>query len=279
MLCHPVKLDPHNIAARYYLGLTLMRLNDNDLAAQEFRFIIYTSPDSHQAQLSRKALSLLERAKHTIPVASLSADNNLNQQSIKQAVSDIQLQTNRSKETVSKEEAKAAAVLKETDERASALEAEARQRQVEMSKAVYYGLESGYGSDGLYRSWTKEYPLYTANEIAAACEGLLLKAAQLRDQGAKEALDIRGQAKMKALAIEKSALLVERQLVDPKSPSSIKMQSKGTNLYVRNYETSSQDSGTGRSGQVSLLGQAQMLQPVKDKDMKVNRGERQNVFQ
>ena len=50
------------------------------------------------------------------------------------------------------------------------------------------------------------------------------------------------------------------------------MQSKGTNLYVRNYETSSQDLNTGRSGQISLLGNAKLLVPVQDKEKKTDGG-------
>ena len=199
-----LKLQPGNLVGHYYLGLISLRNKKNEQAVSEFQFIISTNSDGPVAQLSRQALDRLKSTKLPGDNSLSAMDRDSDRQSIKQAVSNIRSETDNSKQVALKEEAEAAAILKEADEKASALEAEAKQQELAMSKEVYYARESGYGNDGLYRSLVKEYPLYTANEIAAACEGLLLKANQIRGQAAKKVLDVSTQAKQKELATEKA---------------------------------------------------------------------------
>lgn len=230
---------PNDAIIHYYLAITLLRLNSMEKAKIEFERAISLQPDGQAAEFSQTALTLLNsKIKQEAEIVNQSDSKT---SSLKAAFQQIHNQAEDHLQMYNQAQKK----IDEAIKQAEAILEEGRQH-VSWMREQYFLSRGKCGA--------QKYPLYSEEEIEAFRMESEKKAKGMRDNAIQQA------AVLKEMSAENegTALNLETQLMDNK-PKKIKLVPQGTSLYVRNYQTASEEEGLP----IPLIAEPKKLQVKK----------------
>lgn len=180
-----ISRSPADTRAHYYMGLILMRFQQNEPAQKEFEYIVSASPESEEAELSMQALQALSAQPAAEQAQGPPAGQST--QEMQRAESHMQHLAEEEAKISSEVEAQAARITEEAEQRAAKLDEQIRQTETDMGNSRYRGVGG----------W---WPTYSKNDIDEATADMRKRAQQIRADAARRAKALVDEAKARLAA-------------------------------------------------------------------------------
>jgi len=233
---------PKNANAHYMLANILLGLKRSDDARKEYKFAEVLDPYGSTGQCSRLALTRLggkpaaissmfqPDSKDNLNQSSMSLPNKTDsRQKMNNTVRIISAEVNDEEQKKQAEcDAKVKRIYEESDAKVQQIEEEMQER-IDANGCPVHGSHASYNPEPLNEMVRQE-----CNE----------RIDKIRSQACHQADEVMAAYKEKAIALEDSAVALDKSYINNQQTGSPSLMPAGTNMYVRNYQTADSPSGS-----------------------------------